>query len=158
MTNLLTAPHPVILDASFVIGICAREPKKYVSAQTELGLRIAKGCPLHAPHLLIMEAAYVLCGKQQSGELTQAEHTAAVANLGLLSTTIVFPKEGDTALLARAEQIRQGYGCSRSADCFYIALAEQLALSGISELITFDAGQEKQAAASPGVTVTLLTI
>lgn len=157
MTSLLTGSHPVILDASFVIGICAREPKKYVAAQTELGLRIAGGCPLHAPHLLIMEAAYVLCGRQQSGELTQAEHTAATANLGLLSTTIIFPDNGDITLLARAEQLRQGYGCSRSADCFYIALAEQLALSGTVELITFDAGQQRQAAASPGVTVTLLT-
>lgn len=157
MTSLLTAPHPVILDASFVIGICAREPKKYVLAQTELGLRTANGCPLHAPHLLIMEAVYVLCGKQQSGELTQAEHTTAIANLSLLSTTIIFPDKGDVSLLARAEQLRQGYGCSRSADCFYITLAEQLALTGTSEIVTFDAGQQRQAAASPGITVTLLT-
>ena len=158
MTSPLITPHPVILDASFVIGVCAREPKKYALAQAELSMRITDGCPLHAPHLLIMEATYVLCGKQQSGELTQSEHTAAVANLGLLSTTIIFPEKGDMSLLVRAEQLREGYGCSRSADCFYIALAEHLALSGTSELITFDAGQQRQTAASPGVVVTLLEV
>ena len=158
MSNPPSVPHPVTLDASFVVGLCAREPKKYAKAQIELSRRIADGCPLHAPHLMIMEATYVLCGKQQSNELTQAEHAAAVVNLQLLSAGIIFPAGGDAVLLTRTEQMRQSYGCSRSADCFYIALAEQLAASGSSELLTFDVGQHRQATAvSPGVTVTLLT-
>ena len=158
MSNPIGVPHPVTLDASFVIGLCAREPKKYTKAQVELSHRIANGCPLHAPHLMIMEATYVLCGKQQSGELTHAEHATAVVNLQLLSAGIIFPTGGDVVLLPRAEQMRQSYGCSRSADSFYIALAEQLAASGASELLTFDAGQQKQAAAvSPNITVILLT-
>ncbi len=157
MSDPIGRPHPVTLDASFVIGLCAREPTKYVKAQLELSRRIANGCPLHAPHLMIMETSFVLCGKQQSGELTQDEHAAAVVNLQLLSAAIDFPTGGDAALLTRAEQIRRGYGCSRSADCFYIALAEQMAASGPSELLTFDVGQHRQAAAvSSGIVVTLL--
>lgn len=146
------------LDASFVVGICAREPKKLVQAQTELGQRIAAGYSLHAPHLMLMEAAFVLCKKQQASEFTPAEYAAAVINLQTFSASLTFPSGGDMTLLVHAEQMRQGYGCSHSADAFYIALAEQLAALGPSELLTFDAGQQKQAAAvSPSITVTLLT-
>jgi predicted nucleic acid-binding protein len=153
-----TAPHAATLDASFVIGLCAREPGKYAKAQAELGRRIAAGCSLHAPHLLIMEACHVLCKKQDAGETTPQEHAAALVSLQTLSSLIIFPLRGDAQLLARAEQMRGGYGCSRSADSFYLALAEQLAACGSSELLTFDAGQQRQAAAvAPGVTVTLLT-
>lgn len=158
VSSLPDGPHSVTLDASFIIGICAKEPRKYVQAQMELSRRIADGCSLHAPHLMIMETTYVLCGKQQSVELTQVEHAAAIVNLELLSSGIIFPAGGDRTLLARAEQMRHGYGCSRSADCFYIALAEQLAALGPSELLTFDVGLQRQAAAvSPRITVTLLT-
>ena len=66
---------------------------------------------------------------------------------------------GDSSLLTRAEQICQGYGCSRSADTFYIALAEQLAHQGTTELITFDVDQSKMAAAfAPIVSVRLLSM
>lgn len=151
-------PHSVTLDASFVIGLCAREPGKYPKAQAALQQRVVDGCSLHAPHLLVMETAYVLCGKQQAAVITPAEYAAAVANLQTVLTIVEFPAGGDVALYARAEQMRQGYGCSRSADGFYIALAENLAASGPSELLTFDAGQQSQAASvAPIVTVTLLT-
>ncbi len=152
-------PHCVTLDASFVIGLCAKEPGKYLKAQTILSQRLAAGCALHAPHLLVMEASYVLCGKLQAGTLTAAEHAIAVANLQSLTTLIIFSSGGDVTLMRRAEQMRQGYGCSRSADCFYIALAEQLTTLQTSELITFDVGQQSQAIAlAPAVIVTLLTL
>lgn len=155
---LLSGPYSVTLDASFVIGLCAQEPSKYSKAQAALRQRIVAGCTFHAPHLLVMEAAYVLCGKQQSAALTPAEYTAAVVNLQSVLARLRFPAGGDVTLFARAEQIRQGYGCSRSADGFYIALAERLAASGPSELLTFDVGQQSQAASvAPIVIVTLLT-
>lgn len=153
-----SGPHCVTLDASFVIGLCAKESDKYPAAQAALRQRVATGCTLHAPHLLVMEASFVLCGKLQTGTLTPAEHAIAVANLQSVAALIVFPVGGDAALLSRAEQMRQGYGCSRSADCFYVALAERLAASQSSELMTFDTGQQSQAAAvAPTVVVTLLT-
>lgn len=145
------------LDASFIIGLCAKEPGKYPKAQSELRQRVSAGCSLFAPHLLVMEATFVLCNKMQNGTLTPVEHTAALANLHTTLAQINFLSDGDRSLLARAEQLRQGYGCSRSADGFYIALAERLAATGPSELLTFDVGQQKQAAAhAPAVIATLL--
>src|SRR5271166_3204870 len=52
---------------------------------------------------------------------------------------------------------RSGYGCSRSADGIYIALAEDLTARGTAELVTFDTGMPNQVAANaPAVTVRLL--
>jgi len=147
----------VTLDASFVIGLCAKEPGKYPTALAALRQRILAGYTLHAPHLLVMEVVYVLCNKLQSATLTPTEHLTALANLHSLVTMLIFPASGDAVLISRAEQIRQGYGCSRSADSFYIALAELLAIAGPSELLTFDRGQQMHAALPPGVTVILLT-
>ena len=59
---------------------------------------------------------------------------------------IAVPNNGDASLLPRAEEIRSGYGCSRSADGLYIALAEELAKSGTAELLTFDKGTVNQVA------------
>jgi len=148
----------VTLDASFVIGLSAKKPGKYVKAQAELRQRVTGGCSLFAPHLLVMEATFVLCGKLNNGALTLPEHAAALANLHTLLARINFLPAGDSALLARAEQLRQGLGCSRSADGFYIALAEHLATTGPSELLTFDVGQQKQAITrAPTIIATLLT-
>jgi predicted nucleic acid-binding protein len=67
------------------------------------------------------------------------------------------PPGGDAAPAYRAEQIRGSYGCSRSADGLYIALAEKLAQANLTELVTFDAGMQQQSAvAAPNVTVRLL--
>lgn len=155
---LLGHSESVTLDASFVIGLCAKEPGKYPKAQLELQQRIINGCLLYAPHLIVMEATYVLCGKMQNGTRTSAEYSVSLANLQTTLAKVTFSPQGDVALIARAEQIRQGYGCSRSAGSFYLALAESLSATGTSELLTFDAGQHKQAAAvASAVTVTLLT-
>lgn len=160
MSSPSPSAYSVVVDASFVIGLCAKEPTKYVTAHTELQQRIASGCTIHAPHLLVMEVSFVLCGKLQNGVLTAADYTLAVANFQSLLALIAFDPDGDANLFNRAEQIRQGYGCSHSADSFYLALTESLAiisLTGDAELLTFDAGQQKQAtAAGLSVTVTLL--
>lgn len=147
----------VILDASFVSGLCDKEPSKFREAQELLRMRVEAGCTLHAPHLLVMECSYVLCRKLYAGTLTAAEHAAAVANFQSMAQIINFPGGGDAALSDRAELMRSGYGCSRSADSFYIALAESLAAQQISEILTFDIGQQRQATAvAPSVIVTLL--
>jgi len=60
-------------------------------------------------------------------------------------------------LIARAEEIRGGYSCRRSADGLYIALAEELSQSVPTELLTFDEDLPKQAAKNaPAVKVNLL--
>ncbi len=150
-------PASVTLDASFVIGLCAKEPSKYAKAQAELRQRVSSGCSFFAPHLLVMESAFVLCGKLQNGTLAVVEHSVALANRHTMLARIIFLPSGDASLLLRAEQLRHSYGCSHSADGFYIALAEHLATIGPSELLTFDTGQQKQAMAhAPTVTTTLL--
>lgn len=68
------------------------------------------------------------------------------------------PPNGEASLILRADQIRGSYGCSRSADAPYIALAEELSRTYTTRLLTFDQGLPKQAAQNaPLVKVHLLT-
>lgn len=152
---LLLAPaHSLVLDASFVVALCAKEPHRYAHAQNELRVRVAAGCDLHAPNVLAAEATFVLCSKMQNTVLTPADYAIATQNLHALLSIVEFPTGGDAPLLPRADVLRAGYGCSHCADGLYIALAETLAPC---ELLTFDTGQKRQAAGSVGVTVTVLT-
>lgn len=152
-----TSPQFVVIDASVLIGLCASEPGKLVLVQAALQNYVQQGATFHAPHLIVMEALYILCQKRQNGSLTAARHVASVALLQAAMTTIQPPANGDASLIARAEAMRGTYGCSHSADGMYLALAEQLAALGPTELLTFDAGQKQQAAAmAPAVTVNLL--
>jgi predicted nucleic acid-binding protein len=148
----------VVIDASVLIAICANEPDKYALARAALQQYATAGCALHAPNLAVMETLYILCRKLEAQVLTPAEHATAVLNLTAAMALILTPPGGDASLIARAEQIRSGYSCRRSADSFYIALAEQLTGLGPTELLTFDSGQRSQAATmAPSVTVRLLT-
>jgi hypothetical protein len=58
------------------------------------------------------------------------------------------PPTGDRALIKRAEEIRGGLGCSRSADGIYLALAEELTKESATEVVTFDNGMKAQATAN----------
>ena len=153
----LNSPRQVVLDASVLVGLCAKEPGKIAVILAILHQYSAEGALLYAPHLIIMEVLYVLCKQVHEGALSAAEHATAIIQLQLFITRVQPPPNGDASLIARAEEIRQGYGCSHSADSMYIALAEQLAALGPAELLTFDAGQKTQAQAmAPTVTVNLL--
>ena len=150
-------PQFVVIDASALIGLCASEPDKLALVQAALQDYVQQSATFHVPHLIVMETLYILCRKRQNGSLTEAQHIAAVALLQSAMTTIEPPANGDASLIARAEAMRGAYGCSRSADSMYIALAERLSAVGSTELLTFDAGQKQQAAAmAPTVTVNLL--
>ncbi len=59
---------------------------------------------------------------------------------------IVLSPNSEAALLKRAVEIRDGYGCSRSSDGLYIALAEEPANTYDTEILTFDKGFINQAA------------
>ena len=68
------------------------------------------------------------------------------------------PPSGDFSLTARSEQIRSGYGASRSADGIFIALAEELTATRATEVLTFDTELSKQARKNaPTVTVRALS-
>jgi predicted nucleic acid-binding protein len=137
--------------------LCSKEPGRWVAAHDALLTRAAHGDTLHAPHAIVTEALFALCRKLADGRLTVLEHDEALDSLCDVLADVTFPPDGDAALISAAERIRDGYGCSRSADSLYIALAEHLAAGGPVELLTFDEGQVHQAAATaPTVTVTLL--
>ncbi len=71
--------------------------------------------------------------------------------------SVLPPPSGDKRLIRRAEQIGAGYGCSRSADGIYLALAEQLSQTMPTILLTFDTGMPNQAAKNaPSVNVQVL--
>jgi predicted nucleic acid-binding protein len=100
----------------------------------------------------------VFCKKLTEGKLTPTEHAQALLSLETLMKAVLPTPNGDASLIARAEQIRATYGCSRSADGIYLALTEELAKTRTAEIVTFDAGMDNQAKKnSPTVSVKLLT-
>ena len=109
---------------------------------------VAKGCTFYAPAVIVAECLFVLCRKLKIGMLTATEHKNAVLSLISMMAAIHPPPVGDKSLIKRAEEIRATFGCSRSADGIYLALAEELAKTGSTEVVTFDAGMPSQAAAS----------
>lgn len=147
----------VIIDASVLISLCSREALTYPVALAQMRLYESVGAVAYAPGAVLAEALFGLCRKLANGLLTSEQHTRAVRHLMVRMRGIMPPPSGDASLTWRAEQIRGSYGCSRSADGLYIALAEQLAQAGPAELVTFDAGMQSQAAAAaPSVVVRLL--
>ena len=155
MSNLLA----VVPDANVLIGLCARETDKYQTAKTAFGDYIKKGYEFFAPNVIVGEVVFVLCQKFADGSLTQLEYEAAVNELKNYLGFIELTPNGETSLIKRAVEIRDGYGCSRSSDAFYIALAEELAKTYDTELLTFDKGFVNQAAKNaPTVKINLLPI
>ncbi len=149
----------VVIDANVLIGICAREQDKLVTAEAALLDYSTRGWLFHAPGVIVAEVLYILCGKLQGGQLDPAAHQEAVESFQDQMKAILPPPRGDASLIARAEEIRHSYGCSHSADGLYIALAEGISQTVTTELLTFDEGMSKQAAKNaPTVKVNLLPI
>ena len=99
------------------------------------------------------------CKKQEWKIFQQALYEKAVENFHNQVINFLSPPNGEASLIKRAKEIRQGYGCSRSADGLYIALAEELALSSSVELLTFDKGFVNQVSKNaPTVKVNLLPV
>ena len=115
------------------------------------------GVLFYAPGALIAEVLYILCKKRQEGLLSEESYREAIENLQDQMRGCFPSPRGDSALIARAEEIHNGYGCSHSTDSIYIALAEELAKTNDVELLTFDKGLEKQVAKkAPSVKARLL--
>ncbi len=150
-------PGAVAIDANVMIAVSSREAGRDVIATAELANYASLGYEWFAPGTIISETLYILCGKLNSGVLSPTDYATAVQTFARTMNSVLPPPSGDATLIQRAEQIGSGYGCSRSADGIYIALAEQLALSRPTVLLTFDTGLPKQAAMhAPTVTVHLL--
>ena len=110
--------------------------------------------------MILAEFLFALCRKLQDGIIDANSHKKALEDFNSsFLPAILPPPNGDASLLLRAEEVRSGYGCSRSTDGFYIALAEAFVANGTAELLTFDVGMVNQVAKNaPGVKVSLLPI
>jgi predicted nucleic acid-binding protein len=155
--SLFSNPGAVTIDANVMIAISSREAGRDAAATTELSRYASIGYEWFAPGTIVSETLYILCGKHSSGILTTADYAASVQTFARIMSSVLSPPSGEAALILRAEHIGSGYGCSRSADGIYIALAEQLAQTRPSILLTFDKGLPKQATRhAPTVQVHLL--
>ena len=94
--------------------------------------------PPYAPGVIASEALHGFCRKEQEGLLTPQEYAQAVGDFHAFMTSVLPPPSGDGSLIARADGIRAGYGCSRSADALYLALAEELSGTHTAVLLTFE--------------------
>jgi len=147
----------VVVDASFLIAICSKETNTEITAIAEFDRCSQLAYKFFAPGVLFAEVLYVLCGKLANGTLSAADHIQAVIDLEQLAEGILPPPYSEASLIQRAEAIRGGYSCRRSADGIYIALAEQLAKTQLTILLTFDKDLAKQAARhAPSVIVKIL--
>ena len=149
----------VVIDANVLIGLCAKGPDKFMTAEAVLQDYAAKGWLFYAPHVIVSEVLFVLCNKLQNGLLTPTTYEEAIENFCDQMKAILPPSQGDVSFIVRAKEIRSNYGCSHSTDGFYLALTEELALNGAAEFLTFDKGVLNQIAKNaPTVKVNLLPI
>ena len=131
-------PGALVIDANITIALTAKETRREAKALAEMARYAQLGYEWFAPGVIIAETLYILCGKKQSGALSTFDYATAVLGFQTTMASIQPPPNGDRALIARAEQIGEGYGCSRSADGIYIALAEELSQTRPTVLLTFD--------------------
>jgi predicted nucleic acid-binding protein len=145
------------LTRIFSLLFGAKESKQS-KAEKALEKYANDGWEFYAPSIIVAEVLYILCQKHhQGGTLTNKAYEEAVDNFQdqMKAITTV----SDATLIQRAFEIQQSYGCSRSADSIYIALAEHLAKSNTVEIVTFDGGLVNQAAKNaPTVKVNVLPV
>ena len=109
--------------------------------------------------MLVAEVIFVLCNKFADGSLNQVEYEKSIKAFEYYLNFISLSPNGEASLLKRAVEVRGGYGCSRSSDGLYIALAEELLMTYDTEIVTFDKGFVNQAVKNaPTVEVNLLTV
>lgn len=153
-----TVAECVVVDANVPIAIAANEPGER-NAAAAITQYLSDRATFYAPGAIVAEVLYVLCGKQQDGSLTATEHLQAVEDFALFMGMVNSPPGGDGSLVRRADAVRGTYTCRRSADGIYIALAEHLATSYLTVLLTFDENLAKQTTRiSPSIRVHLLTV
>ena len=147
----------LVIDANVLIAIALKEAGRVTLASAEIAAYAAKSYIAFVPGVLVSEFLYVVCQKFQAGSLSALDHAIGIQAFQVITGSFSSLSGGDLPLVGRANQISAGYGCSRSADAIYIALAEELAKTGPTTLLTFDRGVQTQAKIhAPGVTVHLL--
>jgi predicted nucleic acid-binding protein len=157
-TGAPSNPPCVIIDSNILIAICCKEAGRHALAHAELVSYASRGYEFFAPGCIVSECLYVLAEKlDRHRTLTPGEHAAALSDLCSYMTMLLPLPGSDFSLTARSEQIRSGYGASRSADGIFIAMAEELTATRATEILTFDTGLPRQASRNaPTVSVRVL--
>jgi len=153
----MSTPNAVVVDANILVSICSKEQKTYPIADAAFSAYARDGWEFYAPNIIVAEVLFALCVKCQSGALTQSEYGQAI-DIFTDCMQFVETPDDESSLIKRAVEIRSGYTCKRTSDSFYVAVAEELSKSRVSEIVTFDKGLRSQIAKSaPTVTLNLLT-
>ena len=159
VVNLMNNLSAVVPDANVLIALCAKEQDEIRIAETVFKDYLNQDYEFFAPSVLVAEVIFVLCSKSADSSLTQSEYEKSIKAFEHYLTFIALSPNGEASLLKRTVEIRGGYGCSRSSDGLYIALAEDLSVTYDTEIVTFDKGFINQAAENaPTVKVNLLTV
>jgi predicted nucleic acid-binding protein len=146
----------VVVDASILVSMASNEAGTHLLAEAAFNHYSQNGWEFFAPNVIVSEVLFALCQKLISGVLTRTEYEQAIDKFLLLMQNISTETD-DQSLVKRAVEIWETYGCSRSSDSLYLALAEDLAKSRTVELLTFDKGIINQAAKNaPTVTIKVL--
>jgi len=154
----LSNPRAVVVDSNVLISICSKETS-ISTAKQALADYAAKSWVFYAPGVIVAEVLFVLCRKLSDGILTAIAYDEGVEMLKDQMAVILPSPNGDAALIQRAKEIQSGYSCLHSADCLYLALAEELTKSSAAEFVTFDKRVVNVAAKNaPTVKVNLLPI
>lgn len=151
-----SSPALAVIDASVLVALCAHEPHRFEIASRTLSSYAADGTRFYAPRDIVAEVMYALCLKAEAGLLPSDEHTKAIVGLRNRMRSILPPPDGEVSLIDRANLVRSGFGCGRSSDSLYIALAERLGHNGPTELVTFDAEMLRQIKNAPTVNARVL--
>ncbi|MGH9897958.1 MAG: type II toxin-antitoxin system VapC family toxin [Pyrinomonadaceae bacterium] len=130
-------PGAVVVDSNVLISICSKETSLSTAEHAFVDYA-AKSWVFYAPGVIVAEVLFVLCRKLSDGTLTYAAYDEAIEMLKDHMAVILPPPSGEATLIQLAKEIQAGYSCLHSADCLYIALAEELTKSGAAEFLTFD--------------------
>jgi predicted nucleic acid-binding protein len=154
--NPTTNSDAAIVDARILVAMVSKEIGTYLIAEAAFDNYANNGWEFFAPNVVASEVLFALCQKFAAGILTLTEYEQAIDAFLVLMNNISTDND-DKSLVKRAVEIRENYGCSRSSDSLYIALAEDLAKTRKVELLTFDKGMVNQAAKNaPTVLVKIL--
>lgn len=154
----MSTPNAVVIDANVLISICSKEQDTYPIADAAFNSYAQNGWEFYAPNIIVAEVLFALCVKLQSGTLTRAEYDQAIEFFSDFMQVISTP-DNESAFIKRAVEIRGSYACKRTSDCLYIAFAEELAKTRVSEIVSFDNGIKNQITNhAPTVTLNLLTV
>ena len=144
-TSTVDNLRAAIIDASVLVAITSKENPTHLPAEAAFKSYSQNGWEFFAPNVIISEVIFALCQKLTGELLTRPEYELAIRCF-LDYMTIISTPDDETDLVKRAIEIRQGYGCSRSSDGLYLAMAEDLAKTHTVELFTLDRGMTNQAA------------